>query len=148
MSQGVWQEQEQCLALVHLMVDRSVSVLLGNVVCDPLLSAALSMNSHVVQRESSSGGSPDSMGGEVQSHLNSGSGNAGPIQTPITTALGLMHKMEGVARLLGGTPLHLHLCEGARHGPIQLRLDMGAVCCPGMPTAFIFHDLADVPSVC
>lgn len=26
----------------------------------------------------------------------------GPIQTPISTALGLMQKMEGVARLLGG----------------------------------------------
>ena len=60
-----------------------------------------------VQRESSGGGgSPDSTGGEVQSHLSGANGIAGPIQTPITTALGLMHKMEGVARLLAGVLPH------------------------------------------
>ena len=55
-----------------------------------------------MQRESSGGGSPDSPGAEVQSQPNGVTIDAGPIQTPITTALGLMHKMEGVSRLLAG----------------------------------------------
>ncbi len=58
-----------------------------------------------MQRESS-GGSPNSIGAEVQSHLNSASSSAGPIQTPLSTALGLMHSMGAASsRLLGGTPL-------------------------------------------
>ena len=61
-----------------------------------------------MQRESS-GGSPNSIGAEVQSHLNSASGSGGPIQTPLSTALGLMHSMGAASsRLLGGTPLHQH----------------------------------------
>lgn len=67
-----------------------------------------------VQRDSSGGGSPDSAGGEAQSVLNGAPGGACPIQTPITTALGLMQKMEGVARLLGGMKLCLRPCHDAQ----------------------------------
>ena len=55
-----------------------------------------------MQRESSGGGSPDSPDAEVQSQPNGAIIDIGPYQTPITTALGLMHKMEGVSRLLAG----------------------------------------------
>ena len=63
-----------------------------------------------LQRESS-GGSPESPTGERQSQPNGVP--AGPVQTPITTALGLMHKIEGVTRLLGGACSHA--CTSRTH---------------------------------
>lgn len=39
---------------------------------------------------------------DAQGRSNGSLDSMGPIQTPISTALGLMQKMEGVARLLGG----------------------------------------------
>ena len=74
-----------------------------------------------MQRESSGGGSPDSAGAEAQSVLNGRSAGACPIQTPITTALGLMHKMEGVARLLGGMKPRPRLCCESWQSASRLR---------------------------
>jgi hypothetical protein len=54
------------------------------------------------QRDTEDGSSPESSTGEVQSQ---GPARAAAVQTPISAALSLMQKMEGVARLLGGASL-------------------------------------------